>query len=125
MADSTKLDQALRDLIEAFTELEEELDEKYGDDEDTYSTAVIEGLENYAETKQPGMNDRERIARSAAAAVARAVNKHQGRGIVLTNDEVLQMAIDNYNSRWPFGGPKIPTIRYGAQTLPSARGYDI
>jgi hypothetical protein len=86
--------------------------------------AVIAGLENYAETKQPGMNDKERIARSAAAAVAVAVNSYQGRGIDLTNDEVLQMAIDNYNLRWPFK-PQIPTIRYGAQTLPSARGYDI
>ena len=87
--------------------------------------AVIEGLENHAKTKQRGMNDKERIARSAAAAVAAAVNKHQGRGIDLTNDEVLQMAIDNYNSWWSFGGPKIPVIRYGAQTLPSAREYDI
>lgn len=98
--------------------------------------AVIAGLENYAETYAPGMNDKERIARSAAAAVAVAVNKHQGRGIDLTNNEVLQMAIDNYNSRWPVGGPdvftrlsfsnegpKIPVIRYGAQTLSSARGY--
>lgn len=87
--------------------------------------AVIEGLENHAKTKQRGMNDKERIARSAAAAVAVAVNKYQGRGIDLSNNEVLQMAIDNYNSRWSFGGPKIPVIRYDAQTLSSIRGYDI
>ena len=90
--------------------------------------AVIAGLENYAETYAPGMDDKKRIARSAAAAVAVAVNKYQGRGIDPTNDEVLKMAIDNYNSRWPYHsgyGPTIPTIRYGVRTLPFARGYDI
>jgi hypothetical protein len=42
---SAKLDQALSDLIEAFTELEIELDGKFGEDEDTYSSALIETLE--------------------------------------------------------------------------------
>ena len=42
---SAKLDQALADLIEAFTELEIELDGKFGEDEDTYTSAIIETVE--------------------------------------------------------------------------------
>lgn len=44
-----KLDQALKDLIEAFVELEEELDDKFGDDEEKYSIAVVESLEGAIE----------------------------------------------------------------------------
>lgn len=50
MADSfTKLDQALKDLIEAYSALEEEFDEKYGEDEDAFSSAMIEALETSIE----------------------------------------------------------------------------
>lgn len=45
-----KLDQALKDLIEAYTELDEELEEKYGDDEDSFSHAMIEALETSIES---------------------------------------------------------------------------
>ncbi len=44
-----KLDEALSDLIEAFSDLEVELDEKFGDDEDAYSGALIETLETSIE----------------------------------------------------------------------------
>ena len=40
-----KLDQALSDLIEAFSELEVELDEKCGEDEESYNSALIETVE--------------------------------------------------------------------------------
>lgn len=51
MADSfTKLDQALKDLIEAYTELESELDGKYGEDEEAYAAAIIEALETSIES---------------------------------------------------------------------------
>lgn len=40
-----RLDQALRDLIEAYTEIEAELEDKFGGDEDSFSHAVIEALE--------------------------------------------------------------------------------
>lgn len=51
MADSFgKLDQALKDLIEAYTELEQQLDEKYGDDDEAFSNAVIEALETSIES---------------------------------------------------------------------------
>ena len=51
MANShSKLDQALRDLIEAYMELEEDLDEKLGQDEESYDSAIIETLETSIET---------------------------------------------------------------------------
>jgi hypothetical protein len=46
----TKLDQALKDLIEAYTEIESELDDKHGDDEESFSTAIIEVLETAVES---------------------------------------------------------------------------
>lgn len=46
----TKLDQALKDLIEAFRGVQGELDEKHGEDEDAYEDAVIEVLETSIET---------------------------------------------------------------------------
>ena len=45
-----KLDQALKDLLEAYTELEEENESKFGDDEDSYSHAMIEALETSIES---------------------------------------------------------------------------
>jgi len=45
-----KLDQALGDLIEAYSELGETLEEKYGEDEEAFSTAVVEALESCLET---------------------------------------------------------------------------
>lgn len=51
MANSyTKLDQALKDLVEAYTALEEELDEKFGEDEEAYSSALVEALETSVES---------------------------------------------------------------------------
>lgn len=41
----SKLDQALKDIIEAYSEVEEELSEKFGDDEEAYSHALLEVLE--------------------------------------------------------------------------------
>ena len=41
----SKLDQALRDLIEAYTELEGQLQEKYAKDVDTMSSALVEAFE--------------------------------------------------------------------------------
>lgn len=46
---SSKLNQALIDLIEAFTALDEEMSEKFGDDEDSYAGALIETLETTIE----------------------------------------------------------------------------
>lgn len=40
-----KLEQSLRDLLEAFVLLEEEVEEKFGDDELSYAAALIETLE--------------------------------------------------------------------------------
>lgn len=45
-----KLDEALQDLIEAYTELEEEISSKTGDDEDAFSSAIIETLETSIES---------------------------------------------------------------------------
>ncbi len=47
---SSKLEQALRDLIEAYTELEEGLEQKHGEDEASFSHAVDEALEAAIET---------------------------------------------------------------------------
>jgi hypothetical protein len=44
------LDQALKDLIESYAELDEETEEKFGDDEESYSHAVIEVLETSIES---------------------------------------------------------------------------
>lgn len=50
MANSyAKLDQALKDLVEAFAEVETELEEKHGEDEEALSHAVIEALETAVE----------------------------------------------------------------------------
>jgi len=50
MADSfAKLDQALKDLIEAYTQLEEEYEEKFSDDDEAFSSAMIEALETSIE----------------------------------------------------------------------------
>lgn len=45
-----KLDQALKDLIEAYTEVSEDLDEKHSDDDDAYASALIETLESSIES---------------------------------------------------------------------------
>ncbi|MFN8389162.1 MAG: hypothetical protein U0136_02590 [Bdellovibrionota bacterium] len=45
----SKLDQALKDLIEAYVELEGQLEEKHGDDEESMSHAMIEALETAVE----------------------------------------------------------------------------
>ena len=45
-----RLDQALKDLVEAYTEVEAELEDKYSDDEDSFSHAVIEALETAIES---------------------------------------------------------------------------
>ena len=46
MANSlSKLNQALRDFIEAYIELHEDLDEKLGADEDSFNHAIVESLE--------------------------------------------------------------------------------
>ena len=50
MANSyVKLDQALKDLIEAYVEVEEELEAKHGEDEEAYTHAVMEVLETSIE----------------------------------------------------------------------------
>lgn len=46
---SSKLDQALKDLIEAYVELDGQMNEKYEDDEDAYSAAMLEVLETSIE----------------------------------------------------------------------------
>jgi uncharacterized coiled-coil protein SlyX len=46
----TNLDQALKDLVEAFAELEEEVEDKFSDDEDSYSHAMVETLETSIES---------------------------------------------------------------------------
>ena len=45
-----KLEQALKDLIEAYAALEQELEEKHGDDEDAFSHEICEALETAIET---------------------------------------------------------------------------
>jgi len=51
MADSfTKLDQALKDLVEAYTNLVSEMENKYGDEDgDALSAAILEALETSIE----------------------------------------------------------------------------
>lgn len=51
MGDSyIKLDQALKDLIEAYVDLDKEIALKNNDDEDAYSSAMIETLETSIES---------------------------------------------------------------------------
>ncbi|MCC6219779.1 MAG: hypothetical protein IT291_00905 [Deltaproteobacteria bacterium] len=45
-----KLDEALSNLIEAYAELEEEIDQRFGDDEDAFEHKIIEVLETSIET---------------------------------------------------------------------------
>ena len=45
-----KVDTALRELLEAFAELEQDLDEKHGDDEDAYQNILAETMEGSIET---------------------------------------------------------------------------
>lgn len=45
----TKLDQALSDLIEAYSELEDTLLEKYDEDEEAFNNAIVEVLETSLE----------------------------------------------------------------------------
>jgi len=45
-----KLDEALQDLVEAYTELEDAISTKVGDDEDAFSHAIIEALETSIES---------------------------------------------------------------------------
>ena len=40
-----KLDEALKDLITAFAEVQEEIEAKHSDDEDAYASALIDALE--------------------------------------------------------------------------------
>ena len=53
-----RLDNALKDLIEAYTEIEAVLEEKHGDDEDNFSHAIIEMLEGAIEaaTEEQGLS---------------------------------------------------------------------
>lgn len=48
-ASYSKVAEALQDLIEAYTELDAELEEEHGDDEDAFSHAIIEILETAVE----------------------------------------------------------------------------
>lgn len=45
-----KLDDALKDLVEAYIELEDQITEKVGDDEDAFTHAIIEALETSIES---------------------------------------------------------------------------
>lgn len=50
MADSyAKLDQAIKDLVEAYAELEEDATEKHGEDEEAFGSAIVEALETSIE----------------------------------------------------------------------------
>lgn len=49
MDTNEKLSQAFMDLIDAYTLLEDELEEKYPDDEDAYAQSLVEGLESSIE----------------------------------------------------------------------------
>ena len=37
----SKLDQALKDLLESYSELEERLEQKFGEDEESFTHAII------------------------------------------------------------------------------------
>lgn len=45
-----KVDLALKELLEAFAELEQDLDEKHGDDEDAYQSILAETMEGAIES---------------------------------------------------------------------------
>ncbi len=45
-----KLDEALQNLVEAYIELEDQITEKVGDDEDAFTHSIIEALETSIET---------------------------------------------------------------------------
>lgn len=47
---NTKLDQAFSELLQAFAELENELDKKFADDEEGFSTAILEAIESAIDT---------------------------------------------------------------------------
>jgi hypothetical protein len=50
MADSyAKLDQAIKELVEAYAELEEDATEKHGEDEEAFGSAIVEALETSIE----------------------------------------------------------------------------
>lgn len=44
--DGARLEQAFSELIQAFIALEEQMEKKYADDDDAYSSAVIESVES-------------------------------------------------------------------------------
>ena len=46
----SKLDQALQDLIETYTDLEAEVSDKHSQDEDSYNHAIVEVLETSIES---------------------------------------------------------------------------
>ena len=46
----SKLDQALKDLIEAYGQIEEEYSDKFAEDEESYSAAIMEVLETSIES---------------------------------------------------------------------------
>ena len=46
----SKLDDALKDLIEAYNEVEEALEEKHGDDDEALSRALLEAVETSIES---------------------------------------------------------------------------
>ena len=45
-----KLEQAFSELIQAFVTLEEQMEKKYSDDDDAYSSAIIENVESAIDT---------------------------------------------------------------------------
>lgn len=49
MGSNSKLDQALIDLMEAFVEIEEKMASKFGDEEDSFTNALVETLETSIE----------------------------------------------------------------------------
>ena len=46
----TKLEQAFSELIQAFVALEEQMEKKHSDDDDAYSSAIIESVESAIDT---------------------------------------------------------------------------
>lgn len=46
----SRLNQALRDLVESYSEIEDELEQKFTEDEDSFASAVIEALEGALES---------------------------------------------------------------------------
>lgn len=62
-----KLDTALKDLLEAYTELESELDSKYGDDEDAFTSNLVEILEGSIES---AIDDQDSSTSSVASMIS-------------------------------------------------------